>query len=57
MRSRLSVGWSSSSADRRDAAPFELKPTDRLVLIGNTLVEREQRYGYWEAVLTARARA
>jgi len=37
------------------AAPFELKPTDRLVLIGNTLIEREQRYGYWETVLTARA--
>lgn len=37
------------------AAPFELKPTDRLVLIGNTLIEREQRYGYWEAMLTARA--
>src|SRR5436309_1570166 len=37
------------------AAPFELKPTDRLVLIGSTLIEREQRYGYWETVLTARA--
>jgi lysophospholipase L1-like esterase len=37
------------------AAPFELKPTDRLVVIGNTLIEREQRYGYWEAMLTARA--
>lgn len=37
------------------AAPFELKPTDRLVLIGNTLIEREQRYGYWEAMLTAHA--
>jgi lysophospholipase L1-like esterase len=37
------------------AAPFELKPTDRLVLIGNTLIEREQRYGYWETMLTARA--
>src|SRR5262245_15971654 len=37
------------------AAPFELKPTDRLVLIGSTLIEREQRYGYWEAMLTARA--
>jgi len=36
------------------AAPFELKPTDRVALIGATLVEREQRYGYWEAVLTAR---
>jgi lysophospholipase L1-like esterase len=36
------------------AAPFEFKPTDRIVLIGGTLIEREQRYGYWEALLTAR---
>ena len=47
--------WSSPSCRPAVAAPFELKPTDRLVLIGNTLVEREQRYGYWEAMLTARA--
>ncbi|HEX3148750.1 MAG TPA: SGNH/GDSL hydrolase family protein [Gemmataceae bacterium] len=37
------------------AAPFEVKPTDRLVIIGSTLIEREQRYGYWEAMLTANA--
>jgi lysophospholipase L1-like esterase len=36
------------------AAPFEFQPTDRVVLIGSTLIEREQRYGYWETVLTAR---
>jgi lysophospholipase L1-like esterase len=36
------------------ADPFELKSTDRLLLIGSTLIEREQRYGYWEAMLTAR---
>jgi hypothetical protein len=30
-----------------------LKPGDRVVLIGSALVEREQRYGYWEAALTA----
>jgi lysophospholipase L1-like esterase len=34
------------------AEPFEFKPTDRVVLIGSTLIEREQRYGYWEALLT-----
>jgi lysophospholipase L1-like esterase len=28
--------------------PFEFKDGDRVVWIGNTLVEREQRYGYWE---------
>jgi lysophospholipase L1-like esterase len=36
------------------AAAFELKDGDRVVLIGGTLIEREQRYGYWEAAITAR---
>lgn len=36
------------------AGPVEFKSTDRLVLIGGTFVEREQRYGYWEAILTVR---
>lgn len=33
--------------------PFEFKDGDRVVWIGNTLVEREQRYGYWETALVA----
>jgi lysophospholipase L1-like esterase len=33
--------------------PFELKDGDRIVWLGNTLVEREQRYGYWESALLA----
>jgi lysophospholipase L1-like esterase len=33
--------------------PFEFKDGDRVVWIGNTLVEREQRYGYWEAAVIA----
>ncbi len=33
--------------------PFELKDGDRVVWIGSTLVEREQRYGYWETALLA----
>jgi lysophospholipase L1-like esterase len=36
------------------AADFELKDGDRVVLLGSTLIEREQRYGYWETALTAR---
>ncbi|MBX9622353.1 MAG: SGNH/GDSL hydrolase family protein [Gemmataceae bacterium] len=32
---------------------FALKDGDRIVWIGNTLVEREQRYGYWETALHA----
>lgn len=31
---------------------FELRDGDRVVMLGNTLIEREQRYGYWEAELT-----
>jgi lysophospholipase L1-like esterase len=34
--------------------PFELKDGDRVVLVGGTLIEREQRYGYWEEALTGR---
>lgn len=33
--------------------PFELKDGDRIVWLGGTLVEREQRYGYWETALLA----
>lgn len=33
--------------------PFELKDGDRIVWVGGTLVEREQRYGYWETALHA----
>src|SRR5438874_10329846 len=40
---------SSFAADK-----FELRDGDRVVWIGNTLVEREQRYGYWETLLTQR---
>lgn len=36
------------------AAPFDFKPSDRVVLVGSTLIEREQRYGYWETALTVR---
>jgi lysophospholipase L1-like esterase len=33
---------------------FPLRDGDRVVLIGSTLIEREQRYGYWETALTRR---
>jgi len=39
----------ASAADR-----FELLDGDRVILLGNTLIEREQRYGYWEMLLTIR---
>jgi hypothetical protein len=37
----------------RAAEPFQFADGDRVVFIGNTLIEREQRYGYWETALTA----
>ncbi|MBY0230442.1 MAG: SGNH/GDSL hydrolase family protein [Gemmataceae bacterium] len=35
------------------AAPLVLDDGDRVVLVGNTLIEREQRYGHWEAALVS----
>ena len=32
--------------------PFVFKDGDRVVFLGGTLVEREQKYGYWELALT-----
>jgi hypothetical protein len=46
--------WSSFFASAVSGAePFEFADGDRVVLIGNTLIEREQRYGYWETAITA----
>jgi lysophospholipase L1-like esterase len=36
----------------RAAEPLDLKDGDRVVLVGSTLIEREQRCGYWETALT-----
>jgi len=35
------------------ADKLKLADGDRVVLVGNTLIEREQRYGYWETALTS----
>ena len=35
------------------AEEFAFKDGDRVVLLGSTLIEREQRYGYWESALTS----
>jgi lysophospholipase L1-like esterase len=42
------------AAPTRGADPFELVDGDRVVWIGSTLIEREQRSGYWETALTCR---
>ncbi len=36
------------------AETFSLSDGDRVVLVGNTLIEREQRDGFWETALTRR---
>lgn len=35
------------------ADPFTVKDGDRVVWLGSTIAEREQRYGYWETALHA----
>ncbi len=58
----LSSGLSRASAGQPElmppeqpkAAKFELLDGDRVVLLGNTLIERDQKYGYTEAGLTER---
>lgn len=47
----LTIALTAPPAD--PAKPFEFKDGDRVVWLGNTLVEREQRYGYWETELIA----
>jgi lysophospholipase L1-like esterase len=41
-------------AAARAAERFELRDGDRVALLGSTVIEREQRYGYWETALTSR---
>jgi len=41
------------SAPPEQPQRFEFRDGDRVVWIGGTLVEREQRYGYWESLLLA----
>jgi lysophospholipase L1-like esterase len=40
------------SAQGGESPRFELKDGDRVVLVGDTLIERDQRYGYLETMLT-----
>ena len=46
----LALGLTSASAE---PPKFEWKDGDRVVLIGDTMVEREQSYGYLETLITA----
>jgi lysophospholipase L1-like esterase len=40
------------AAQGGESPRFELKDGDRVVLVGDTLIERDQRYGYLETMLT-----
>ena len=46
----LSSALLAPAADAKP--PFEFQDKDRVVLLGGTLIEREQKYGHWEAALT-----
>jgi lysophospholipase L1-like esterase len=45
--------WLSNAAGGAEP-PLNLRDGDLIVFLGNTLIEREQRYGYWETALTIR---
>jgi len=44
------AAWPSATA--APPPPWEFRDGDRIVLVGDTFIEREQRYGYLETVLT-----
>ena len=46
------VAYSMLLTSVDSSVPLHLKDGDRIVLVGGTLIEREQRYGYWETALT-----
>ncbi|HEY7425994.1 MAG TPA: SGNH/GDSL hydrolase family protein [Gemmataceae bacterium] len=50
----LCCGLALAAPSVRAEDAFALRDGDRVVLVGNTLIEREQRYGYWETALTRR---
>src|SRR4051812_7069149 len=48
----LFMGWSIPVLRAADAAFFEFRDGDRIALIGDTFIEREQSYGYIEHLCT-----
>jgi lysophospholipase L1-like esterase len=54
MRYWVCLALASVPCSIEAAEPFPLHNGDRVVLVGNTLIEREQQYGYWETALTVR---
>lgn len=56
LRCLLAASAVAFAAPSRAADPFGFKDGDRVVFLGSTLIEREQRYGYWELALTLKNR-
>jgi putative heme-binding domain-containing protein len=50
----LGLAMGRGAAADAPKARFELRQGDRVVLLGDTLIEREQQYGWIELMLTAR---
>ena len=50
--SLLLITCANLTSQPNTGASLQLKDGDRIVLVGATLIEREQRYGYWETALT-----
>lgn len=51
---RIGIGKLGVPREELAVPKLELRDGDRVVFLGNTLIEREQKYGYWETMLTAR---
>ncbi|MCA9055043.1 MAG: hypothetical protein KDA75_14475 [Planctomycetaceae bacterium] len=49
----LTVASSLAADSVQTVAAVELQNGERVALIGGTLIEREQRYGYWEHAMTS----
>ena len=49
----LLIIFSTLEARAAGPPPFQFRDGDRIVLVGDTLIERDQRYGYLETILTA----
>jgi lysophospholipase L1-like esterase len=50
----LAVAWVHVGAAEPAKSSFALKDGDRVVLLGDTFIERDQEYGYLETLLTIR---
>ena len=48
----LAPGFLPATYSAEGPAPWPFKNGDRIVLVGDTLIERDQRYGYLETFLT-----